>query len=64
MGLHLSGRANLSQWNSSNQATNGTEESVHIREVSVFQRLLLKLSFGKENVSLDYVWRIVCENRI
>ena len=41
------------QWNSSNPDTNGTEESVHISEVSLFQGLLMQeLFLGKEKVSL------------
>ena len=45
---------NWNKWNSSNKMdTIGTEESVLIREVSLFQGLdyTLELSLGKENVS-------------
>ena len=42
------------KWKSSNPDTNGTEESVDISEVSLFQELncMQKLFFGKEKVSL------------
>ena len=42
------------KWKSSNPDTNGTEESVNISEVSLFQRLncMQELFFGKEKMSL------------